>query len=130
MQPLTWLVKLVVYGLAVFRLARPISVEDGPADLFEIVRQRCGVCTEIKLNTSEIAYELNPLTNEWDSKYVEIVEEVAETPLARFITCPLCVSAWLALPAVASLWLEWLFGDIVASWLAIASITVILHRDD
>jgi hypothetical protein len=127
MEPTTWLTRLAIYGLAVFRLSRLISLEEGPAGLFEHLRRWCGV--EVR-TTKYVVYELDEGTGAWGE--VEVIEEqeVAETASARFISCPLCTSVWLALPAAASLWLGWLFGDVVASWLAIAGITVLLHRDD
>jgi hypothetical protein len=130
MEPPNWLIKIVIYGLAVFRLSRLISLEEGPAGIFKHLRRWFGVKTVKTLDTTRLDHEVNPITNEWESKYVELEVEVAKTTQARFISCPLCTSVWLALPAAVFLWLGWLFGDVVASWLALASITVLFHRDD
>lgn len=129
MPPMTWLIRLVIYGLAVFRLSRLISWEEGPAGIFKHVRRWFGVKTEMALDTTRIDHVINPITNEWESQYVEMEMEVAKSASARFIRCPLCVSVWLGIPAVTCVFLPTLYFDIVASWLALASITVLFHKD-
>lgn len=127
MPPMTWLIRLVIYGLAVFRLSRLISWEEGPAGIFKYVRRRFGVRVR---TTKYIVYELDEGTGAWGEVEVIGEEEVVESASARFITCPLCVSVWLALPAVIGVFIQTLYFDIVASWLALASITVLFHKDD
>jgi hypothetical protein len=45
---------------------------------------------------------------------------------AEGISCPICLSFWLALPV--ALWLRWWQGDVLLWWLALAGVTAFLAR--
>lgn len=67
---------IILATLAVYRLAYMVSREDGPADVFTRLRTAAGRLPD--------RVEGNRRTPHW---------------IARGLSCPLCISWWLALPA-------------------------------
>lgn len=104
---MTLTLALILAALAVYRLAYMVSREDGPADVFTRLRQRA-------------------------SRLPERVEGNRRQPhwIARGLSCPLCISWWLALPAavivvvVAGLPMLAVFG----LWPAVAGAVLLLYQ--
>jgi cytochrome b len=97
-------VTLLVAALAVYRVARALAWEDGPARL--LARLRAGAATEFD--------QAGQPTN----------------PLGALLACPLCLSVWLAVP-VTLLLLLWPAG---AGWLLLplalsGAATIVLCRE-
>ena len=103
MPDIPFALRLLLAALAVYRLARMISLEDGPLDIFVDFRTWVGVYD----------YSENGLPG---------------SMAARLFSCPLCVGVWLAFPAMVMATFP--VGDsfIIVIWLAIAGIQTFLQR--
>lgn len=113
MKPENWLVRLVVYGLAVYRTTHLFVYEDGPFDIFDWLRARAGI----------------GLTYHMESRYeVERKEHVADTFWGRLLLCPLCLSVWIGGIAAACLFIKNIILDGIATWLALSGISTILFN--
>lgn len=88
-------VLMVLAAFAVYRGARMVATEEGPAEMFVRLREWAG------------AYDLGE-------------NGLAESSLGRGIACPYCVGVWLAFPAAAAvLWpTQWTTFGLV--WLGLA----------
>lgn len=89
--------------LAVYRLARLIAIEEGPAGIF------------MRLRTALGAYD-----------YGENGEP--ETNLGRGIGCPLCVGVWVALLIAPLVVWPSTWGVMVLTWLGLAGGQTLLER--
>src|SRR5688572_3138767 len=97
-------VQFIIAALAVYRLASMIAYEDGPADVFARLRGR----------VAAVAWDGKPET--WGQHWA-----------ARGLSCPLCVSFWLAWPA--ALLLPWPGpGLYILTALALSAVTVLIVR--
>ena len=105
--PSNW-IKFVIYALAVYRLTHLLVFEDGPFDVFDWLRAKAGVYVAIVTT--------NPPQEQF----------TADTFLGRLLLCPLCLSVWVAGVAVIAMWLNLVVCDMIASWLALAGVSVLL----
>lgn len=121
MQPLNWLARLVVYGLAVYRVTNLFVNEDGPGDVFDWIRAKAGIYYEdATINISV-----------WDgvqytSRHEQVEKKIAEGFWAELLDCPLCLSVWFSFVAGIAMWPESRLLDAVASWLALAGVSLVL----
>lgn len=111
MGPLNWLARLLVYGLAVYRVTHMLWQERGPFDVFDWLRARAGI---------------RVVSTYWIGRQEETTERVAVGFWAELLNCPLCLSVWLATVATVALFLNCLVLDIVATWLALAGLSLAL----
>ncbi len=97
--------QLLVAILAVYRLAILLSQDDGPGDWFLVIRTWLGAYD----------YERDPTP----VPPGEPVHYRPRTNLGRLISCPRCLSVWLALPLAA--WLWWgAWPWLVLGWLGLS----------
>lgn len=108
--------RLVVYALAVFRVTALLYAERGPFDAFDWLRAKAGVYYV------EDPWHLRSPEN--DPVYIR----EADGFWGELMNCPLCLSGWVALPAIIGLVLKSRLLDIVASWLAIWGLVVALFK--
>lgn len=111
MRPLLWLVRLLVYGLATYRVTHLLCYERGPFDVFDWLRAKAGI--------QEVA-------TYWIGQQKMTTERVAIGFWAELLNCPLCLSVWLAAMATAALFLNCVACDVAATWLALAGVSLIL----
>lgn len=93
-----WL-SLVVLVLAVFRLTRMLVDEEGPGDVFALLRQWAG-CYEYGHNGRPV------------------------TQLGRILSCPYCAGVWVAVFLVALSLIPYV--SFVVYWLAVAGGQVLI----
>jgi hypothetical protein len=110
-RPLLWLVRLLIYGLAVYRVTHLLCYERGPLDVFDWLRSKAGI---EEVTTYMIGRQPRTAT-----------ERVAIGFWAELLSCPLCLSVWLSALAVVALLLDWPVLDIGALWLALAGISLV-----
>src|SRR5579875_3462357 len=94
-------VALCVLGLATFRLAHLFALERGPGRIFERLRERLGATWDVR-------------RGQW----------VPTGGLAELVSCPLCLSVWLATVLVLA-WqagprARWIIGALAVSGLSCA----------
>jgi hypothetical protein len=97
--------RLLLSAFALYRLARLLALEEGPAGIFEGIRARLG------------AYH-----------YGE--DGLPSSNLGRLAVCPLCWGLWLSPLAVLAVYTPTLLGDIILIWLALAGAAVWLQRTE
>lgn len=113
MKPENWLVRLIVYSLAVYRATHLFVYEDGPFDFFDWLRARAGV---------RLACYMKSISE------VEREERVADTFWGRLLLCPLCLSVWIGGIAAICLFIKNFILDGIATWLALSGISAILFN--
>ena len=86
---------ILILALAVYRATSLLSSERGPKELLKRIRLLCGVRYMLDEHGNDIA--------------------VADTEIAKLISCPLCLSVWLG--AIASA--LYITLGIVAVWMAL-----------
>ncbi len=91
---------VIVLGLATFRLAMMISMEEGPFSIFQNLRVRWG------------AYDYGP-------------NGEPDTLLGRGISCPLCVGMYAAILFIVVGQLP--YGLWFAAWFAVAGVQVLFQ---
>lgn len=117
-----WL-RFTIYALAIYRLTNLFYDENGPGDVFDWVRYKAGIRVVKKEQaghfTTTPSWEWTPVEQEW-------VRE-ANGFWAKLLNCPLCLSVWFAALATVGLHLRNFHVDIVATWLALAAVSLILY---
>jgi hypothetical protein len=116
MEPQSWLVKLLVYGLAVYRVTRLFVYENGPSNIFERLRTWAG--------TNQNYYETTLLDGR-KGKWI-----VKEGFLGGLLACPLCLSVWISAIAAICLYLKKALFDAMATWLALSAIATVLFNHE
>lgn len=81
----TFIVRLLMYSLAVYRFTMLLYNEDGPFHMFDWLRHKAGI--EVH------SYS----TSDDQDNYIEVVERTGEGFFAELLNCPYCLSGWVAL---------------------------------
>ncbi|MHA2265734.1 MAG: DUF1360 domain-containing protein [Candidatus Thorarchaeota archaeon] len=108
--------RLVIYVLAVFRLTHLLWYENGPWDVFDWLRAKAGI--------KHVGRPIYTYDGEHAGHATDKV--VPDTFFAQLLDCPLCLSMWLAVPALVAWALNWFWLDVIAVWLALAAVQLLL----
>lgn len=115
------IVELGIMALAVYRVAILIAVDDGPFDVFWRLRDY------VRLNTGDIPATQMPDGSQFRGYQAGGDAGFVPSNLARGLSCPLCVSMWLALLLVP-LWSVWPAVLWFCLPFALSGVTVVIER--
>jgi hypothetical protein len=99
--------RMVLAILGVYRLAHMIANETGPAEAFYWLR--------------------GAVAQRWPGRLIN-EHEYMQSWQEEGISCPLCLSFWLALPAAAAVAKPSKASDLILRWLGIAGAALGIHK--
>lgn len=107
--------RLLMYALALFRFTMLLYEEEGPGGVLLDMRNHLGLkeYKELSMVDGEVRAEFIKQTNGF---------------WAELLSCPFCLSGWIAIPLALGYYTKWWLMELVAAWGAIWAGAYILLR--
>jgi hypothetical protein len=96
------IVRIILAGLACYRLAELISLDEGPIDIFSNLRIVSGRHASVSDNRFIVSF-------------------------AKLINCPFCLGIWFAIPLCYLVFVPSVVGDVILGFFAITGIQCFLE---